>query len=187
MVLIAPLMLEHNNINIFKMGWNQPSFRELFVEKLYFLGRVLKWKEVHYVETVAKNIMKFDIVQGSFFINRRDIFEKIGFFDEGVFMYSEEDILAARIKRLNKDYYAGVCLDSTYVHEHDFTRKNLKARRSNLKAKAVSERYYLKHYSGMGKGRQGLIRLASFIYINITVPIGEVLYRIRGLLKPSSS
>lgn len=40
-----------------------------------------------------------DKIQGCFFIIKRDAFEKIGLFDENVFLYFEEDIIAYKLKK----------------------------------------------------------------------------------------
>lgn len=57
-----------------------------------------------------------EAVPGCFFIIKYKVFEKIGFFDEDFFMYSEENVLAYKLSQINK--YAGVVDDAIIYHNH---------------------------------------------------------------------
>ena len=61
-------------------------------------------------------------VEGSlFFIQTKD-FEAVGLFDERIFLFCEEDLLARKIKALGKK--AGVLNDVTFIHAHKEHRNN---------------------------------------------------------------
>lgn len=75
----------------------------------------------------------------------KDIFlKKIGFFDEAVFMYCEEPILAKQVEKLG--YKELFLKEVTAYHEH---YRNLKEGNSNLKLQEYfkSRIYYLQKYS----------------------------------------
>lgn len=52
-----------------------------------------------------KNAEEFDVVPGTAFMIKKDVFEKAGMFDERLFLYFEEYDLAKRIKKLGYENY----------------------------------------------------------------------------------
>ena len=75
----------------------------------------------HYEKILKSNsepvLMKAYKLNGSLFFVRYKDFERVNFFDERVFMYFEEDILATKIKKLGRSVgiYSGV----TFTHYHN--------------------------------------------------------------------
>lgn len=55
-------------------------------------------------------------VEGSLFFIRTKDFERIGLFDEQIFMFYEENIIAEKFKALGRKI--GVANDITYIHDH---------------------------------------------------------------------
>ena len=83
-------------------------------------------------------------VSGCCFFIRIHFAEKIGYFDENVFLYCEEPILAATVKKLEmKEYYLH---NLKAYHMHKSSEKWDPKRRLNLFYK--SRKYYLENYSG---------------------------------------
>ena len=183
MAMIAPLMIEHDRVNMRKIGWNLPTFRELLLSKMYFAGRLLRYSDNPYVPCSTTGILKYDAVQGSFFLIKREIFEALGFFDEQVFMYWEENILGARLKQQNASYYAGVDPTHSYIHEHDFRPKDIRKRQRTLQLQFASEKYYVKQYSGYGAMRRQLLNLFGYFYIRVEVVVADMVKTILGKIK----
>lgn len=50
--------------------------------------------------------LKVDNIAGSFFVARRDYFREVGYFDDGTFLFFEEDILGARLAKKGYDIYS---------------------------------------------------------------------------------
>ncbi len=55
-------------------------------------------------------------MEGSLFFIRSQDFLKIGMFDENLFMYGEEEVLAYKLERINKKI--GVCIKIKFIHHH---------------------------------------------------------------------
>lgn len=98
---------------------------------------------------VIKNDLYFsDVLSGSFFIIRDSVFNSIGGFDENVFLYCEESILALRIKHLNKNWLSVVDLNTYYDHRHkhqnisNYSKKNTVAVNTFRSFKYMFENYY---------------------------------------------
>lgn len=84
-----------------------------FIEDIPLLDRIIRpFHPVHAKSPLYKGLDRFkkktnlDWVTGAFFLTRRDLFNKIGGFDEDYFMYTEEVDLCFRMKSLGyKVYY----------------------------------------------------------------------------------
>lgn len=83
-------------------------------------------------------------VSGCCFIIRLSFAQDIGFFDEKVFLYSEEPILAKQV--INRGYKMYYLANAQAVHCHIKSEKGDPKKRIYLFEK--SRKYYLKHYSG---------------------------------------
>lgn len=106
-------------------------------------------KSLPYVENYSKSGYCEKVSGCCFFIDVNFI-EQIGYLDEKVFMYSEEPILAAVVKREGKkEYYLH---SQVAYHMHKESEKGASGRR--LEQFFKSRKYYLQKYSGYGKIRQ---------------------------------
>ena len=79
--------------------------------------------------------------------------KEIGYLDENVFLYSEEAILAATVKKQNKKMY----YESNLIAYHMHNNSENKASANQIKEFLKSRRYYLNNYSGYGKIRLSLV------------------------------
>lgn len=82
-----------------------------------------------------------------------DFAKQIGFLDENVFLYSEEAILAAAVKKQNRKMYYECNLEA--FHMHNVSKE--KASANQIKEFLKSRRYYLNNYSKYGKARLALV------------------------------
>lgn len=87
-------------------------------------------------------------VRGSFMILRPEAFEKCGGFDEHIFLYGEEPILAERMKHCGfKVYHLN---DIHMLHNHVMDNKTVTRNEGKkLKQRFKSEMYYYKEYRGV--------------------------------------
>lgn len=81
-------------------------------------------------------------VSGCCFLIRLEFLKQINYFDEKVFLYCEEPILASQVKRSGKRMY--YCADATAFHNHIASAKG----RTFLRMKQFfkSRNYFLTHY-----------------------------------------
>ncbi|MAY64093.1 MAG: hypothetical protein CML29_17960 [Rhizobiales bacterium] len=91
-----------------------------------------------------------DKLSGCCFLIRTTFLEQIGYFDEKVFLYCEEAILAAQIRQAG---YRSLCLgDIEALHAHRSSAKGDPVRRWRMWSR--SRRYYHRRYLGYGAARR---------------------------------
>lgn len=114
--------------------------------------RRLFWKKLFYNEEKYKGVASYttvDIVPGSMLlVDIRKILGLMGF-DENVFLYEEEYILARKTK--NAGYVTALLLNETYLHKHppvtrETIRKNKKHWLRKQKQREKSTLYYFEKY-----------------------------------------
>lgn len=98
---------------------------------------------------------KYMYIQGACFFLNKEIFQKIGLFDENVFMYSEEDDIHYRIHR-KQSYFMAYCRDLQYFHLHkekscydmslSFLKKDLCSKQYLDSRDGLSSTYAIKKY-----------------------------------------
>lgn len=96
---------------------------------------------------VAPKIFSVDCVVGCFFLARLDMFLEIGLFDEGVFLYNEENILGLKCRAAGLRIL--VDKNQIYYHNHStdaLDEKPLKARIRSSRVGYMSRRYLAKKY-----------------------------------------
>jgi GT2 family glycosyltransferase len=100
--IVAPLLLDKDNVPFKLQGARELTFlRAIF--SLSFLNKLPfnKISSKYYLkEWNKKNKKEVDVVPGTAFMIRRNIFEKIGGFDERFFLYFEEFDLCNRVKKI---------------------------------------------------------------------------------------
>ena len=101
-------------------------------------------------------------VEGSLFFVRREDFEAAGLFDENVFLYYEEHILAFKLSRMGRK--TGVINTISFVHAHPAPKDCTPAERFRHGMEALSIRnaslgYYFGHYVTSSKVLLGMFRV----------------------------
>jgi len=116
-------------------GTDQPStgkFYSLFTFTLFILGL----QRFGFVDKNPSQIKEVDWIKGALFMIKKDVFEKVGRFDEKIWMYTEDMELCYRIKK------AGL----KCVYFHDITLKH-KHQGSTNRAFAITHIYkYLPYF-----------------------------------------
>lgn len=141
-VLVGPTVNEHGNIN---RGWRLSTpFKESLYNIPYF-HKKLKKRFLYYGDEYYKEDISYvDVVSGCFFLINGDFLKKINYFDDNVFLYYEENILASKIKKENKK----VIIDNTIeiIHDHSVTIDKSIKRVNKYKVLKKSQRYYVINY-----------------------------------------
>ena len=128
-----------------KSAWHFKHFLE------YVLFNIWIYKHFTYKNGVYKNFKDdfqyVDIVRGSFMIFKMQALMDAGYFDEGTFLYYEEEIIAFRLKKAG--YKVGLLTDHFYIHNHISNgSENLWFIKRHLDA---SLRWFLINYYNIGK------------------------------------
>ena len=120
---------------LFAMG---PISRRLFGRFLNYPAKYFEGKRAVYVDAVHGSML---MVEGKKFL-------EAGGYDEGIFLYQEETVLASRLKKLG--YKSLLVLDQKYRHEHSVSiSKSFNGQMDRQKLRNASVLYYLKNYVGI--------------------------------------
>ena len=141
-VLVGPLVNEHGNIN---RGWKLSTpFKESLYNIPYFHNKFKKRFLYYSDEYYSNEISYVDVVSGCFFLINGDFLKKIGYFDDNIFLYYEENILASKIKKENKK----VIIDNEVeiIHDHSVTIDKSIKRINKYKELKKSQKYYVTNY-----------------------------------------
>ena len=108
--LVGPVVNEHGVLN---RGWKMPTpmvdaFLNLVVVHNWVRKKKIFYKEDHYNDKVSR----VDVVSGCFFLVNTKDFKNINYLDENVFLYYEENILASKLKSVDKFEVIVKVLDS---------------------------------------------------------------------------
>lgn len=105
-----------------------------------------------------------DKLSGCCFLVRSSFLDRIGYFDENVFLYCEEAILAEQVRRAGfRSVYNG---EISAVHAHRTAEKGDPVRRFSLWAQ--SRRYYHVRYRGRGRISLAALRLSHGVMLAMT-------------------
>ena len=94
-------------------------------------------------------IVDVPTVEGCLFFIRASVFRKTCGFDEGTFLFMEEDILASKIRNLGGKI--GVIKDVRFIHDHSATIGKFISYLNRVKIMNKSKRYYFCKYLFEGK------------------------------------
>ena len=129
-----------------KKTWTSFIYERL--GNLYFLGKMFKiHPDYDYAQEKlgkAETVFEVGTVEGSLFFIRKELFERIGFFDENLFLYCEEDVIGIKVSRT--PFKIIVDSEVKYIH---FGGETTKAAFSSVKKVRImnrSKHYYLKTY-----------------------------------------
>ena len=108
---------------------------------------------------------------------RRDILNLIGNFDESTFLFYEENILAAKLKNINKKVYVDNEVEIT--HNESVTINKTMASINKYKRLKDSQKYYVKYYLHANVFEMFILR---FVY-RISLIVAYIIYFFSNLFK----
>lgn len=139
--MIAPVIKQGKELI---RGWRLPkvsdeiklnlsSFFKLFNDKL-------KYDDKRY----NSDLTRVDVLYGCFFMIRNDVLNLVGNLDDSVFLYYEENILATKLKNINRKSY----IDNTVTIEHNgsATVDKIYNQIDKYKLLKESQKYFVKYY-----------------------------------------
>lgn len=160
--LISPLIEEKG---IISRGWKLPTFIDDVLSNINFFHKFAKKRLLYKNEHYKNKLSKVDVVHGCFFMIRLNDFQKIQYFDEGTFLYYEENIIAKKLKENNLKTY----IDNDVKVIHNLSISVDKSFNSIKKYKILkdSQKYYEKNYNKTNVF--GIIILRLFYYISLAI------------------
>ena len=159
--VVSPVIFENGRLN---RGWRLTSPKQdvlMMLPKVYkfFESKFRYYKEEHYKDKTSI----VDVVSGCFFFIKSTVLEDIGYLDENVFLYYEENILAHKLKELGLK--SVINNEVVIIHNHSVTiDKNIK-RKNKLKVLRNSQFYYEEKYNNASKFELFIMKLFSKFFI----------------------
>ena len=140
--IIAPCISELGEI---KRGWMLPDYYGEMITICNTRQRFHKnyglYDDNHYKELLSK----VDVVSGCFFIIRSDVLKEINLFDEGTFLYYEENILGHILKEKGYDTYILNNVTVTHNLSQSVDKSIKKLKKYKILVKSLM--YYEKKYN----------------------------------------
>lgn len=181
--IITGLQLKPDRSISKRAFWKELNFKRLLISNSPILS---KFDDIinNYIEKKIKEdkeIIDIPVVEGCcFFINANDM-EKIGFFDENTFLFCEEDILAKKIKKINKKI--GVNKKITFIHNHSTTIKKVFSKINITRIMLKAKRYFLINYISNDWWAKLLYDITSVTCILEEIFIMYPYYKIKNKIK----
>lgn len=146
-VIVGPTIIQGNDLN---RGFKIPSPWQDIKQNIVFFGKRVLAKELSYPDNYYhKDISKVDTVSGCFFMISSKHLEDMGYFDENVFLYYEENIMGIKTKRLKKNII--VCNNVDVIHDHSVSIDKSLKRIKKYDILKTSQEYFEKTYNGANK------------------------------------
>lgn len=146
-------------------GWRLPNIKDEILLNINYIQRKIRKNLNYKEEKYSGNLTKVDVVPGCFFMIRKDIMEMIGGFDESTFLYYEENIIASKLKNIEKTSY----IDNKASAIHDLSVSVDKSFNSIKKYKILkeSQKYYAKYYLKANFFDMILLRLTYYVSLGV--------------------
>ena len=141
--IVAPIIKEHEGYN---RGWKIPSPIQDSLLNLIYIHRFLRPKLLFYKDECYKNnVMEVEAVSGCFFVINSFILKQCDYFDENIFLYYEENVIAKKIQKINKKVMINTQVE--VFHNHSVTiDKNINHIKKYKELKK-SQIYFQKYYN----------------------------------------
>lgn len=158
--LAAPHMLKADGTPHPLTGWKEKSYLSDLAYSSGLLSRLIGInREVYPPGHWQGDYSDADCIAGSFFAARYADFRAIGFFDPNTFLYYEEDIIGAKLKRLGLK--SAVLNRVCFVHMEGVSVNRSAGLVSRYRMMQRSRLYYRRRYGGTGAAGYALLCAAT--------------------------
>lgn len=179
--IAAPKMLDKEKKHIRRSAWkirtpgidmvNSTRTTQILLHPIFKSG---EYSEDDY----EKDVLEVEVISGAFFIIKYNVLKEIEFFDENVFLFYEEDILASKIKKLGYK----ICSLNNINFEHFESNSIDKALSyyKKMKRLQLSKMYYQKTYNNINGFQNIIFIILNFwrrVELLIEIPIRKLLSR----------
>lgn len=158
-VIVGPTIIEGNNLN---RGWIVPKPMDDVAMNILGLYKKYQKRHLMYQDSYYnKDISKVGTVSGCFFAISSKHLEEMGYFDENVFLYYEENIMGVKTRDLGKNIIVANNID--VIHDHAVSIDKSLKRIKKYDILKNSQYYFEKTYNHASKGELFLLKLTSKI------------------------
>ncbi len=174
---ITSVIIQEGERSIGTSGWMLPTFGQIVRSDCLLIGKLsafLRTKNTVFEEN--DRLRYTEVIHGSFFIMKADVFRELSYFDEDVFMYYEENILGFKVKSIGKRLAVNKLDD--YYHNHNFKAMDLKAAQKSAAMRRDSQSIYLSKYMKVSQFALSMVRGLYNFYIYVELPVVKFLKEI---------
>lgn len=177
--IAAPRMVNAEGKPVRRSSWKMRTFALDVIHstrllELLFYAKLRKGE--YSEEEYAEKYLQVDAISGAFFVMKQEIWEKIGGFDEHVFLFYEEDILAKKMQEIGQKMVSVNCVKFRH-YESQAIGKTLSYYRK-MQQLYQSKLYYQKQYNMIKTWQIGLfqvLNLARKIELVLEIPLRKIL------------
>lgn len=160
--IVGPIIKEVAGIN---RGWKIPTPVKDSLLNIIYIHKFLRPLLLFYKDTYYnKDIVTVEALSGCFFIINSNDLKEVDFFDENVFLYYEENIIAKKLQRINKEIKINTKVE--VFHNHSVTIDKNINRIKKYKELKKSQLYFHKNYN------KANIFDIIFLYITSRITLG---------------
>jgi len=140
--------------------WQLPNYNRLLFENFYLGQKYYNKREVYSCDP-TKGLYEVDVVPGSFFAIRSRALERIGYLDEGTFLYFEENCLSKKIRESGGK--VGILSNDQYTVITDRPNSTSVIQKTTFSRKCYvhSKEYFARKYIGSNALQMGLLHIAD--------------------------
>ena len=172
--ITAPTIIEHSIKN---RGWKLPTPGQDILENLVYFGRKFQKKRMYPDSHYQKKMSVVDVVSGCVFLMKASTIRDAGYFDENVFLYYEENIMARKLETLQLK--SVLYNDIAFVHNHSVSIDKSVKCLNKYKILKKSQAYFEKYYNHANRFERFLLWLTNWISYGIFA----VVYKVQDIIK----
>lgn len=161
--VVAPIIKEHEGFN---RGWKIPTPIQDSLLNIIYIHRFLRPKLLFYDEQFYNNdLIEVEAVSGCFFLVDSRFLKEVNYFDENLFLYYEENVIAKKLQKIYKKIKINTNVE--VFHNHSVTiDKNINSIKKYKELKK-SQMYFQKEYNHANLLEQILLWLTNKITLTI--------------------
>ena len=139
-------------------AWRTPGYKDYVFWCFPILRKFMKKNLYSYDSN--KLYAYVDVIRGSFMFFKSEAIKKCGYFDENVFLYNEENIMSARLKKAG--YSMAIVNNQFYIHNH-INRLGKRKGFGKLISEAESGVYYMEHYQNIRGVKLAFLKFSTYL------------------------
>lgn len=172
--ITAPTIIEHGVKN---RGWKMPTPMQDILENFVYFGKKFQKRKMYPESHYQKKTCVVDVVSGCVFFMKASTVRDAGYFDENVFLYYEENIMAKKLQKLHLKsvLYNKIC----FIHNHSVSIDKSVKRLNKYKILKKSQAYFEKHYNHANHLEQFLLWLTNWTSYGVLA----VIYKVQDFTK----
>jgi hypothetical protein len=167
----------HNSLNAPVKMWLKLPWYINSIFDCFFIGRQINKLIGKRYADYNDEIQFVDVVPGSFWAIKSSTLQNIGFLDENVFLFYEENILG--VKARNSGLRVAILTSADYIHNHSVTIKKNISILNGYKINLASKLYFEETYRKIGKIRTAILK----VMMKYGIAELKFLLKMRGALR----